>query len=225
MLKKATGTETKELLDAPHQSQESTSNHGYSYQGDMARKYLSYDVERLGGQRGYDDFRFEAFRATPKNSEAVEALKLFNPGKENVFLWGPAGTGKSHLATAAARLHKKARVIRCIDLLKKSRQAARSDNPYKIDEFEDEFSKISPLVIDDMGAEKDTEFSVSTLLSIVDRRWMGKVNGLIVTSNLSPDDLSGKLGDDRIMSRIYGMSKVFKIDGPDHRISNDETKK
>jgi DNA replication protein DnaC len=40
----------------------------------------------------------------------------------------------------------------------------------------------------------------------------------IITANLSLDDLAQKLGDDRLSSRIAGMSEVIEVIGPDMRL-------
>ena len=74
------------------------------------------------------------------------------------------------------------------------------------------------LVIDDLGIGRDTEFAFQTLYEIVDGRYMAMKGGLIVTSNLSLDDLAAKLGDDRIPSRLASMCKVIRMTGADKRV-------
>ena len=72
------------------------------------------------------------------------------------------------------------------------------------------------LILDDMGAEKTSEWSIQTLYSIIDRRYRDEKQTLI-TSNLTLDEIAEKVGD-RIASRIAGMCKVVEIKGKDRRI-------
>ena len=73
------------------------------------------------------------------------------------------------------------------------------------------------LIIDDIGAERVTEWVRERVVSIINTR---SSNGLctIYTSNLSPAELTEELGD-RIASRVLGSSKVVEISGGDWRVS------
>ena len=73
------------------------------------------------------------------------------------------------------------------------------------------------LIIDDIGAERVTEWVRERMVSIINTR---SSNGLctIYTSNLSPAELTEELGD-RIASRVLGSSKVVEISGGDWRVS------
>lgn len=73
------------------------------------------------------------------------------------------------------------------------------------------------LIIDDIGAERVTEWVRERMVSIINTR---SSNGLctIYTSNLSPKELTNELGD-RIASRVLGSSKVVEISGGDWRVS------
>jgi DNA replication protein DnaC len=81
----------------------------------------------------------------------------------------------------------------------------------------DSFVNIPFLVIDDLGVDKKTDFSFSTLYEVIDGRDMSEMKGLIVTSNLSLSALAERLGDDRISSRLAGMCKIVEITGKDRR--------
>ena len=71
------------------------------------------------------------------------------------------------------------------------------------------------LIIDDIGAERLSEWVSERLLSLINTRVS---NGLctIYTSNLSPDELTNKLGA-RLASRIIGYSKQIALTGGDRR--------
>ena len=79
------------------------------------------------------------------------------------------------------------------------------------------FRDIPYLVVDDLGSDKKTDWSFSTLYEIIDGRDMYERTGMIITSNLSLGDLAARLDDDRIISRINGMCKIIQLTGKDGR--------
>ena len=83
------------------------------------------------------------------------------------------------------------------------------------------FVRMPLLLIDDLGTEKLTDSLYSLLHEIIDGRYDRDGGGLIVTSNLSLDDLAEKMGDDRISSRLSEMCQVFSLEGEkDHRLGD-----
>ena len=71
------------------------------------------------------------------------------------------------------------------------------------------------LIIDDIGAEKPSEWVRERLLSFINARVS---NGLstIYTSNLSLEELDNKMGQ-RVSSRIKGSTKEIQLSGSDRR--------
>ena len=71
------------------------------------------------------------------------------------------------------------------------------------------------LIIDDIGAEKPSEWVRERLLSFINARVS---NGLstIYTSNLSLEELENKMGQ-RVASRIKGSTKEIQLSGADRR--------
>lgn len=173
----------------------------------------------LGGKRAFDTFTFDTFRRTERNQSAIDACRAFDPASDNLLLVGPVGSGKSHLATAAARSHEPMirkpmdlfRAIRSCDGAEEERKTIRAyiDSPV--------------LVLDDIGTEKDTAFTLVSLYEVIDGRYMSMSGGLIVTSNLSLGEMAQKWGDDRLTSRLAGMCKVLSLSGEqDWRISHSK---
>ena len=72
------------------------------------------------------------------------------------------------------------------------------------------------LIIDDIGAERVTEWVRERMVSILNTRVSNNLT-TIYTSNLSPEELRGELGD-RISSRVLGSSQVVEIKGGDRRV-------
>lgn len=90
------------------------------------------------------------------------------------------------------------------------------DNPDP--EFEEEIEMVKRcnlLIIDDIGAEKPSEWVRERLLSFINTRVS---NGLstIYTSNLSLEELEAKMGN-RVVSRIKGYTKEIQLTGSDRR--------
>lgn len=57
----------------------------------------------MGGEMALREFTLERFRPTPGSQVAFDATQSFNPDRDNLYLWGPCGVGKSHLAHVLAR--------------------------------------------------------------------------------------------------------------------------
>ena len=82
-------------------------------------------------------------------------------------------------------------------------------------ELTDMLTSCKLLIVDDIGAEKNTEWVNERLLSLINSRLM---NGLstIYTSNCSLDELGARMGE-RIKSRIKGSTHEVQLTGKDKR--------
>ena len=164
-----------------------------------------------------------------------EALKCSEPDhRHGLFLTGPRGTGKSHFAVAAMReiLKRDGKQRRegtssdyahCTwvtapDLLLEIRASFnRKDSGTEEDVVNRYSDWRHVLVLDDLGAEKTSEWAMSTLFTIINRRYENLAH-TIITSNLSLKELSAQIGD-RIASRIAGLCRVIEFKGKDRRLT------
>ena len=71
------------------------------------------------------------------------------------------------------------------------------------------------LVIDDLGAEKPSEWTQERLYSVIDHRYANCLP-LIVTSNLPPKQVAEQAGE-RVASRLAEMCEVVLMTGADRR--------
>lgn len=149
---------------------------------------------------------------------------------DSLYLTGPRGTGKTHMAAAMIReimLSKSPQRntsiewASAVDLLLKIRGSFQGGSDVSEEEIIDTYSICNLLVLDDLGAEKTTEWSLQTLYTIIDRRYREE-RQTIITSNLSLDELADKL-DDRIASRLSELCRVVVLTGPDRRIQQKRT--
>lgn len=72
------------------------------------------------------------------------------------------------------------------------------------------------LIIDDIGAERVTDWVRERVVSIINTRVSNNL-ATIYTSNLSPEELKEELGD-RISSRVVGSSQIIEMVGGDRRL-------
>ena len=187
-------------------------------QRELARRH---DLVRvLGGEKPYREFTFERYEVTAGNRLAFERSKGFNPAIESLYLWGPCGVGKTHLAWAVARQCFEETLSIAILWPGQLVRKIRMKDPQTEQAAIDELVNTNVLVLDDVGIGPDTAFSRQTLQEILDRRDFGDRGGLLATSKYSLDHLAAKLSDDSIPSRLAGMCQVIEINGPDRRLTN-----
>ena len=84
-------------------------------------------------------------------------------------------------------------------------------------EILNDLSSVDYLILDDLGAERITEYAAEGLYLLIDRWHRNCKTGLIATSNLSPGELAEKIGD-RIVSRLMEICPPQKLEGGDRRI-------
>lgn len=167
-------------------------------------------------------FTLENFKSPTQSHENAKELALkYRPGTENLFLWGPCGTGKSHLAIAilqewAGAMRGSVGYERMSELMRFIRGMRGADEV----DFIENLAARRLLVLDDLGVGRGTEFMLSVVYEIIESRAHRGRAGLVITSNLGPEALSEKFGDDRLSSRISGMFTVHRMEIDDWRVKS-----
>jgi DNA replication protein DnaC len=175
-------------------------------------------VRLLGGEKPYREFTLERFEVTPGNRLGFERAREFNPAIENLYLWGPCGVGKTHLAyDMARRAFEETLSVAILSAWQLTRRV-RMREPALEQGAIDELVNVEVLVLDDLGAGSDTAYARQILQEVLDGRTFADRAGLVVTGKYSLDDLAHKLGDDSIPSRLAGLCQVIELRGPDRRI-------
>lgn len=152
--------------------------------------------------------------------KAKEWLKTGYPYREGLFLTGKNGSGKTHLAVAAMREvilsgNTNCKFIKVPNLLFEIRRAIRSDARDAEEAIITRYLDFHLLVLDELGVEKDTEWTLQTLYLIIDGR-DSYLMPTIITSNLSLKGIADKL-DLRLSSRIIGMCRLLSLECEDWR--------
>lgn len=111
-------------------------------------------------------------------------------------------------------LNPVARLISTVELLGKIQSTFGS---YDTQETIDKYKKVRLLVLDDIGAEKASEWVEARFYEIIDYRY-NHLLPTVITSNLTPSELSKKVGE-RIADRIREMCKVVAIKTSSQRIT------
>jgi len=176
-------------------------------------------IKLLGGEKPYREFLLERFEIAAGNRVAHEHCRNFNPATENLYLWGFSGVGKTHLAYAVARRHFDKKLWVTISPAYKLSRLARMKDPEIEQATINKWIATKILVIDDLGACLDTANGRHILQEILDGRDLQDRAGLIVTRAHSLDLLAQRMGNKAIASRLAGMCKVVRIQGPDFRLS------
>lgn len=209
---------------------------GTQCQQGICNACIEVEKERQGIERekrlddikkaNYDNFLREA--GIPKMFMTVQ------PKEDNrsLFIAGSFGSGKTHYAVSAMKnyinclpntcfvspFNKLPLFITIPELLLKIRSTFSLERCEE--EIVDKYSNTPLLILDDLGAEKTTEFSLQTLYIILNRRYNEQLQ-TIITSNLTLDEVKDRLGD-RIASRIAGMCSVLHMKGHDKRLTKSQ---
>lgn len=140
---------------------------------------------------------------------------------KSICLYGMPGSGKTHIAAALLRMrieNKEIDPARCIfaitpDLLANVRDGIKnSDMERRIERL----ARCQVLVLDDVGAERPTEFARETLYRIVNERY-NHDRQTIVTSNMAlHQGLEAHLGM-RTVSRLSEMCEAIYTGDYDYR--------
>lgn len=156
----------------------------------------------------------------PRNMEQAAALKLANewdPRQERgMILFGPVGTGKTHLVKGIlikwAIAGYRVAFVSLAALMDNLRDAQAGGG------FSDALSLyLGPhiLALDDFGAEKITDWAQEKILTIFDARLRHK-RPLFITSNLSLQDLK-QTYDIRILDRLKESVRFLPVPGDSFR--------
>jgi DNA replication protein DnaC len=172
----------------------------------------SWPLRHVGVPGLYGACTFDTYLG---NDKLVNRLKKSIDDGGDVVLRGNTGCGKTHLGVAMMRgeMEHDALFITVPDLLLKIRASFNGEGTTE-DAIIREYAEIPLLMLDDMGAEKSTEFSITTLYIILDRR-IRDCRRTIITTNLSKEEIEKTFGA-RIASRLAGMENI-KINMPDRR--------
>lgn len=137
-------------------------------------------------------------------------------GTKNLLLVGNYGTGKSHLSVAVTKKlmeqGKECLFLSLPKLLTKIKETYNNKGVTE-DELLEAIQRVDLLVLDDIGAEQQTEWATTKLFEIMDDR-AGKAT--IYTTNLNSEKLRAQINE-RNFSRMMENTEIIKMNGRDYR--------
>lgn len=151
------------------------------------------------------------------NDPLVKTVQSYLEGDSDIIFMGKTGSGKSHLAASCLKELRIdwARFVTAPELLLEIRASFGNREEKETEqEIINRYCEYQILVLDDLGAEKSSDYSITTLYLIIDRR-IRNCKRTIITTNLTLEEIELNL-DARIASRLSGM-KIVKITMPDYR--------
>jgi len=132
---------------------------------------------------------------------AAQAMANGTATRPWLMLPGPAGAGKTHLAVCIANWRTEhfretglspALFANIPEMLGELRESIMDDFERKIQNY----MNCPLLILDDLGAERDTPFAIEQIYRIINHRYISRLP-MVVTTNADRDDL-----DTRIRSRL-----------------------
>lgn len=139
------------------------------------------------------------------------------------LFWGPVGTGKSYASGCIANALIEQEVT-----VKMTTLTTIIDDVFSLEdktEYINQLARYELLIIDDLGAERSSDYAIGIVFSVIDRRWRaGKP--LLITTNLPLKVLKEEINPDkkRIYDRIFRLCIPVYVGGESKRRVSTEKK-
>ena len=189
--------------------------------------YESSGIGSLMKTQSFDNFSLDYYKQSQKTLDTMtrsfEKIRSFAESFDgntyaNLILLGGTGLGKTHLSTAVA----KAVIDKGFDVLYVTATGMISDfEQKKFGGIEKDsvdtarYTSADLLIIDDLGTEMTTQFSVSCIYEIINARIIAR-KSTVISTNLGNEELTKRYWD-RITSRIFGEYQPVLFCGTDVR--------
>ena len=176
-------------------------------------------------------YSFQNFKITKENEKAYCKAKEYaqsikNGSKKSLIITGNIGTGKTHLASSIANFLIESEISvlfgTLINLLNEVKNTYTMEN--KTESFIiEKYSKVPLLIIDDLGKERPSEWTLEKLFTIINNRYENNLP-VVITTNYNREKLRERLANntnyeiaDSIISRLYEMCNGISLTGKDKR--------
>lgn len=186
----------------------------------QARRMEAANIPVRYNQR-LSDIQDEALRrwiVMTDNDEEDEAYFAYR--KDGLYLFGDFGCGKTAAACVALRywaaeLDYECRFLTTTELLDRIKRVFDTHEP---DDVLEDAKTVEVLLLDDIGAEKVTDWVRDRLFAVINERYNQR-RLTMFTSNLAPEKLAEHVGE-RVAWRIMEMCRVIQLTGPNRRATS-----
>lgn len=145
---------------------------------------------------------------------------------KNLFITGKSGVGKTVLAAGIAKecikKHLSFQWVSYPAFIMELQNLYRTDKESPFEKAEEVANFSGVLIVDDLGANKATEWVRQITYYIINEREQ-RMLPIVITSNFSLEEIAEQI-DSRISSRIVGMCKSIKLSGKDKRLDDNDKK-
>ncbi len=216
------------------------SDSGYSngyqcvcFKAELARLELERSgLGVLASKQSFDNYDIglfdEKYRERARRNKEIcsSYADSFSKKSDNLLFMGSTGLGKTHMSTSIA-----VKVIeKGYSVVYVSSQTMISDfaslrygmGNAEEDEKTEKYFDCDLLIIDDLGTELQTQFSVSVIYNVINSRLCNDMP-MIISTNLTPQELK-KMYAERITSRLFGNFSPLLFEGRDNRMVIKEKK-
>jgi len=174
-------------------------------------------IERRGIPAKYHNAEMK--NCDPNNPAVAAVMRWVKKPTGIILVYGDCGRGKTYLAAAAKKelcRNLKGGDFVCEDEIFQQIKGT-FDHEATMTEREayKKFTKRDPLIIDDVGCSRPTDFTFEVWETIIGRRYREECPTMI-TTNLDPERLRKFLGD-RVFDRIRESKLMFRYDGKNRR--------
>lgn len=198
--------ERREKMESDMRFIDEVSGYNLLYSAKLCGATFEATQRREDGQAAFEIARryVRDFDATCASEDDLKGLLLF----------GPVGTGKSHLAACVGNALR-ARGVPVL-FISVARLGTLGFDERR--EVINHMGGAKLLMLDDLGAERNTDFSREQVFDIIDRRTNAMLP-LIVTTNITPEDMrhDANLDYRRIWERVGSMCRPVRMDGESWR--------
>jgi len=159
--------------------------------------------------------------------EGIKAVEQLEQGN-GLYIYGEVGRGKTHLALSCLKwwLDQKyyGYLFPAYDIFDRLRYFINQKNTEAMDILMREIMGFPLLIIDDLGTQKNTEWTDEKMYEIINTRWNRRDEYVtIITSNYKPSELIERFKEPvmgkRIVDRIIGMCEKIELKGQSRRIT------
>ena len=198
---------------------------------ELCRQEQKKELTNLFGAESFEKFRLDLYpeqydnqlKRSPREvmnrtyHDTLSYAQNFTCTSPSLLFVGATGLGKTYLSACIARTVADRGFSVSYAPVGQLMAAFENEKfrPQPDTSCTEEYFSCDLLIIDDLGAEMTTQFTISALYQILNTRLMG-AKPTIVSTNLPLGDLSARYSE-QIASRLLGAYRLYKFYGDDIR--------